>query len=150
MVNKIKVYWRVSLELTLDQWMTSEFIVFGGAEGGEALLSKFGVFFSLKFWVSINCMDIVPWTWQVIEILHQWLFAWEHTQDGSDVLISLTYLNFTKIKIKSTSSCRHMNIFKANVYRNIRSPMKPRNGKRWKYIKQIEKITMVVVYIKYW
>ena len=49
MVNKIKVYWRVSLEFTLDQWMTSEFIVFGGAEGGEALLSKFGVFFSLKF-----------------------------------------------------------------------------------------------------
>ena len=49
MVNKIKVYWRVSLELTLDQWMTSEFIVLGGPEGGEALLSTFAVFFSLKF-----------------------------------------------------------------------------------------------------
>ena len=34
--------------------MTSEFIVFGGAEGGEALLSKLEVFFSLKFWVSIK------------------------------------------------------------------------------------------------
>ena len=43
-----------------------------------------------------------------------------------------------------------MNIFKANVYRNIGSPMKPRNGKRWNYVKQTEKITRVVVYIKYW
>ena len=130
MVNNIKVYQRLSLELTLDQWMTSEFIVFGGAEGREALLSKFGVFFSLKFLVSINCMDIVPWSWQVIEILHQWLFAWECTQGGSDVVISLTYLNFTKIEIKSTSTWRHVNFLKADIYRNIRSPMKPRNGKR--------------------
>ena len=130
MVNKIKVYWRISLALTLDQWMTSEFIVFGGAEGGEVLHSKFRVFFSLKFWVSISCMDIVPWTGQVIEILHQWLFAWECTQDGSDVVISLTYLNFTKIEIKSISTWRHMNFLKANIYRNIRAPMKPRNGKR--------------------
>ena len=28
-----------------------------------------------------------------------------------------------------------MNLFKANVYRNKRCPMKPRNGKRWNYIK---------------
>ena len=40
-----------------------------------------------------------------------------------------------------------MNLFKANVYRNKSSPMKPRNGKRWNYVKTNRKNYMVVVYI---
>ena len=56
---------------------------------------------------------------------------------------------FYKNQNQINKSLETYEFLKANAYRNIRSPMKPRNGKRWNYVKQIEKIPMVVVYMKY-
>ena len=102
--NNIKGNGRVGLELTCNSlvikechWITSLW----KSRRQSNLLNQFGVFCSLKFWVSINHIIIVPWTWKVTMIRHQWSFTRKHLLHGSDVVISLISLFPTKIRIKS-------------------------------------------------